>query len=402
MAVTRLEITSRTPFMEGQPFGDAGPYELLEGRTHYAVDPLHKANEGIVDLPLAPRDANGRVRFSSHFAMLKPADPDRSKRRLLFDVVNRGRKTALGSFNNSPRAFEPAAPVLPGNGFLMRHGYTVVFGGWQADVPPTPGLIGMQAPEALGADGQPLVGRILCWFQVNEPTQVEMLSHRGHLPHPVADGDDPDATLQVRDHPNSPPRPIQRDRWSFVRVEDEQVEPDPSHVYLPTGFEPGKIYELVYRTRGSRIVGLGFAAMRDIVSFLKHAPESEGNPCADDIEYAYAFGSSQSGRFLRTYLHAGLNLDEQGRAGLDGVIAHVAGGARGEFNLRFGQPSKDICYVLPELFPFTDTEQRDPVTGKEGALLSRIKERGGVPKIMFTNTSAEYWRGDAALIHTDL
>ena len=86
---------------------------------------------------------------------------------------------------------------------------------------------------------------------------------------------------------------------------------------------------------------------------------------------------------------------------LDGIISHVAGGMRGEFNLRFGQPSKDVCYIIPKLFPFADTEQSDPVTGESGSLLDRLNERGHLPRIMFTNTSAEYWRGDAALIHTN-
>jgi hypothetical protein len=185
-------------------------------------------------------------------------------------------------------------------------------------------------------------------------------------------------------------------------VEDEGEEPEPSHVYLPAGFEPGKIYHLIYNTVGSRIVGLGFAAVRDSVSFLKYASAEAGNPCAGSIEYAYAFGRSQSGRFLREMIYLGLNEDEEERVALDGIIPHVGGGMRGEFNLRFGQPSKDVCYTIPELFPFTDTRQVDPVTGQEGSLLARLEERGRVPRIMFTNTSAEYWRGDAALIHTNL
>ena len=101
-------------------------------------------------------------------------------------------------------------------------------------------------------------------------------------------------------------------------------------------------------------------------------------------------------------IHLALNEDEEDRMALDGIIPHVAGGMRGEFNLRFGQPSKDVCYIIPELFPFTDTEQVDPLTQSRGSLLARMEERGKVPKIMFTNTSAEYWRGDAALIHTNL
>ena len=171
---------------------------------------------------------------------------------------------------------------------------------------------------------------------------------------------------------------------------------------LTSGFEAGKIYQLVYTTRGSSIVGLGFAAVRDIVSFLKYGTAAAGNPCAGTLDYAYAFGRSQSGRFLRHMIHLGLNEDEAGRMALDGIMPHVAGGMRGEFNLRFGQPSKDICYIIPDLFPFTDTPQTDPVTGQTGSLLARMETRGKVPKIMFTNTSAEYWRGDAALIHTDL
>ena len=400
MAITELEITKRTSFASGEGFGDVGAYELLEGTAHYAVDPLHPRNQGITDLDLAPRNSAGKVEFSADFAMLQPVNIDRGNRRILFDVVNRGRKTAL-SMNSVPASTDPTAPLEAGNGYLMRRGYTVVFSGWQADVPPTPGLIGLHGPEAIGPQG-PLTGKILCQFQCNEPTQVFLLADRQHLPNPAADPDEAEATLTVRDLPNSPATPVDRSQWSFVRVEDEDVEPQHSHIYMPSGFEPGKIYQLVYTTTGSRIVGLGFAAMRDVVSFLKYAPASEGNPCAGAIDYAYAMGRSQSGRFLRQYIHTGINEDEEDRVALDGIIPHVAGGMRGEFNLRFGQPSKDVCYIIPEMFPFTDTPQTDPVTGAQGSLLDAMEQRGNVPKIMFTNTSAEYWRGDAALIHTDL
>ncbi len=400
MAITELEITKRSSFASGERFGDVGAYELLEGTAHYAVDPSHPRNHGITDLDLAPRNADGKVEFSADFAMLQPVNVDRGNRRILFDVVNRGRKTAL-SLNSVPTANDPTSPLEAGNGYLMRRGYTVVWGGWQADVPPTPGLIGMHAPEAIGPQG-PLTGRIMCQFQCNEPTNVFLLADRQHLANPAADPEEAEATLTVRDLPNSPATAVDRDQWSFVRVEDADLEPQHNHIYMPSGFEPGKIYQLVYTTTGSRIVGLGFAAMRDVVSFLKHAPATAGNPCADAIDYAYAMGRSQSGRFLRQYIHVGINEDEENRPALDGIIPHVAGAMRGEFNLRFGQPSKDVCYIIPEMFPFTDTHQTDPVTGAQGSLLETLERQGSVPKIMFTNTSAEYWRGDAALIHTDL
>ncbi len=400
MAITELEITHRTSFASGEGFGDVGAYELLEGAAHYAVDPSHARNRGITDLDLAPRNSAGRVGFSADFAMLQPVNIDRGNRRILFDVVNRGRKTAL-TMNGVPIPTDATAPLEAGNGYLMRRGYTVVWGGWQSDVPPTPGLIGLQGPEAIGPQG-PLTGKILCQFQCNEPTQVFLLADRQHLPNPATDPEEAEATLTVRDLPNSPATPVDRSQWSFVRVEDEDVEPQHSHIYMPSGFEPGRIYQLVYTTTGSRIVGLGFVAMRDAVSFLKYAPASAGNPLAGAVDYAYAMGRSQSGRFLRQYIHVGINEDEEDRQALDGIIPHVAGGMRGEFNLRFGQPSKDVCYIIPEMFPFTDTPQTDPVTGARGSLLDALERRGKTPRIMFTNTSAEYWRGDAALIHTDL
>ena len=401
MAVVKLEINRRSLYADGESFGDVVQYEQLDGVAHYAVDPLHPNNDGIVDLELAPRDSQGRVWFSSDFTLLKPLHMERGRGSLLYDVVNRGRKTVLGRFNDSGRPTMPLDPLHAGNGFLMRHGYSVLFGGWQADVPRGVGLIGLQAPDALDADGQPLAGRIMCQFQATHFTDYFLLADRQHAPHPAVDPDEADAALTVRDHPNEPATPIARDKWRFMRFEDESSEPDPCHIYMEDGFEPGRIYQLVYTTRGSKVVGLGFAAMRDIVAYLKYAAADQGNPCAGGVERAHAFGASQSGRFLRQYIHTGLNADEDGNMALDGIISHVAGGMRGEFNLRFGQPSKDVCYIIPELFPFADTEQSDPVTGESGSLLDRLSERGQLPKMMFVNTSAEYWRGDAALIHTN-
>jgi hypothetical protein len=401
VTVARLEIERRTPFEGGVSFGEAGPYELLEGTVHFAVAPLWDVNRPITDIELAARDSGGNVRFSSDFAMLRPADPDKGNRALLLDVVNRGNRTVLKNFNSADPHSEPMAQIQSGNGFLMRHGYTVAWCGWQPDIPDTPGLVGMRtAPDALGPDGMPLAGDILCWYQVDASTDVLPLSHSEHRTHPPVDPGEPGAALYVSDHPNDAPKHIGRESWSFVQ--GGRSDPDEWCVSLRSGFQPGRIYQLVYRSAGSTIVGLGFAAVRDVASFLKYAAAGDGNPAADAIDHVYAFGRSQCGRFLRQYVHLGLNEDEAGRIALDGVIAHVAGGMRGEFDLRFGQPSKDICFICPELFPFTDTPQRDPVTGETGSMLARLEQRGVVPKLMFVNTSSEYWRGDAALIHTDL
>jgi len=397
--ITRLVVQRKEPFANGYEFPVTGAYEKVVGKVYGEVDPKNRLNRIIVNLDRASRNRHGRVEYRSDFFILKPADMARGNGKIFLDAPNRGSKRLLSFLNDAPATNDPSTVADAGNGFLMRQGYTIVWCGWQADVPPTPGLMGLHAPEALAPGGKLLVGKILCQFQADEGVSMLYLADRQHLPHAAVDVHDPDAILQVRDHPNAPARPIRRDAWSFVQIEGE---PHPHYICLESGFEAGKIYQVVYTTRGSSIVGLGFAAVRDIVSFLKYASAIDGNPCARMLDYAYAFGASQSGRFLRQLIHLGLNEDEAGRMALDGIIPHIAGGMRGEFNLRFGQPSKDVCYIIPELFPFTDTPQTDPVTGQTDSLLARLQMPGKVPKIMFTNTSAEYWRGDAALIHTDL
>ncbi len=396
MAVTALEIKTRSPFAQGIAFGDVGPYQQLEGTVHFAVNPEHPRNARITDLKLVPRDAQGLVHSSADFRLLQPVAVDRGNQRLLLDIVNRGNPTVLTNFNSAVGRMDP------GNGFLMRQGYTVVWVGWQDDVPAVPGLIRITVPEAVDAAGKPLSGKIAVTFQPDTHVQVQLLSDRLHRPHPAKDLHDRDATLTVQDHEDAPPQTIPRDQWSFARLEGDRVVPDATSIYLASGFLPGKVYQVVYTTTGAPVIGLGLVATRDMVSFLRYSSAQEGNPCAGHIRYAYSFGRSQSGRFLRDFLYAGLNEDERDRLVYDGMIPLVAGGGRGEFNQRFGQPSNSNKYSLKNLFPFHDTTQTDPETGRTDGLLARLSARGKVPKLFFINTSAEYWGGHAALIHTDL
>ena len=396
MAVTALEIKTCSPFAQGKTFGDVGPYQQLDGTVHFAVDPNRPANAGIADLQRAPRDAHGLVRCSADVRLLQPVALQRGNQRLLLDIVNRGNPTVLTNFNSAVGRLEP------GNGFLMRQGYTVVWCGWQDDVPATPGLIRIDVPEAVDADGKPLAGKIAVTFQPDTRVHVQLLSDRLHRPHPARDLDDHDATLTVQDHEDAPPHTIPRQQWSFARLEGGRVVPDATHVHLASGFVPGKVYQVVYTTVGAPVIGMGLLAVRDMVSFLRYGSAQEGNPCAGHIQYTYSFGRSQSGRFLRHFLYLGLNQDEQDRTVFDGLIPLVAGGGRGEFNQRFGQPSNANKYSVKNLFPFHDTTQTDPDTGRTDGLLARLAARGKLPKIFFINTSAEYWGGHAALTHTDL
>ena len=399
MPVTRLEITSQKPFAGGQSFGDVGPYTQIDGIAHLAVDPLHPANETIADIKLAPRNAQGLVEFSADFRILRPDDPAKGNRRLLLDVLNRGKALALRNINSAPD-IAPDAPLDPGNGFLMRQGYSVVWCGWQHDVPDAPGLLRIHAPEAM-EDGKPISGRIVVTFQPNAQVQSQYLSDRMHRAYPADRLEDWESVMTVQDDEDAREHVIPRKQWWFARMEDGRRIPDPCYVHLEGGFQPGKVYQVIYTTTGAPVVGLGLLATRDIASHLRFEGSS-GAAGTGELEHAYAFGVSQSGRFLRSFLYHGVNYDEADRAVFDGFIPHVAGGKRGEFNQRFAQPSSQATRSVNSLFPFADLPQTDPDTGLTDGLLFRLASQGELPKVMSTYTSSEYWAGHGALVHTDV
>lgn len=387
MPVIDFKITLKRLLADGAVFDAVGSYEELTGRLQFAIDPGHPANCAIADVELAPRNAQGEVEFAADISILLPVDRLRCNGRILLDVVNRGNTVAVPNFNHATRPVfgpgsDPNPPIDSGDGWLMRQGYVVVSCGWQCDVPEIPGLLRLSAPEARDRDGKPLTGRVYTQLQAPEELPHFLLSDRGHIPYPTADLDEPDAVLLARDQPDAKPEIIPRHRWRFARVERGQVVPDPRYVWLEGGFARGRLYQIAYTAVGAPVLGLGMAALRDSMAWLKHGTAAEGNPAPGLLRWVYAYGRSQTGRLLRTMIYHDLNRDEQGRRVFDGVIAHVAGGMRGEFNDRFGQNSKDRPHMMRHLEPF------------------RIEPRGGL-KVMLTNSSAEYHRGDASLIHTD-
>jgi hypothetical protein len=211
--------------------------------------------------------------------------------------------------------------------------------------------------------------------------------------------------MTVRDSVEGPRRIVPRNQWSFARSEGGKAVADSTRVYMSAKFEPGKIYEVVYTAQDPPVVGLGPAAIRDVISMLKYKSADVWSIPASAINRALAFGVSQSGRFLRTYLYYGFNRDEGDRKVFDGVIAHVAGAGRGSFNHRFAQPSRDghpyLNFFYPtDIFPFTDVAQKDPETGATDGLLTHAGSPELLPKIFYTNSEYEYWGRAASLIHT--
>jgi hypothetical protein len=403
--VVRVVVDRRELIAGGVSFGNAGQYERLVGRVYFAFDPANPHDRQIVDLDHAPRNAAGEVEAWSEFVMLVPKDPSRRSGVTLVDVVNRGGMT-VGVFQlGARRTASPTDSGYYGDAFLLRRGYTVVMLGWQWDI--LPGSEGLHfAPPIAGDSAHPITGLVRSDITVDAPTRTIPLGHRvgtsQALGYPVSDTADAANVLTVRDSPSAPGRAIARAQWRFAREEQGQVVFDPRSVYMPGGFETGKIYEVVYRAKDPVVVGTGLAAVRDLISYLKHDSTSIA-----PTKYGIAYGVSQTGRFLRHFLHEGFNTDEAGRPAFDGIFAHTAGAGRGSFNHRFAQPSRDAqpysTFFYPtDVFPFTSVEERDPLTGARGGLRTQVPLGSHPPKVFYVDGGYEYWGRGASLTHTSV
>jgi hypothetical protein len=400
--VTRLEIISRTDIQEGRAFGLAGPYEKIVGRVYFAVNPENLHNKLIVDLDKAPRNAQGEVEFSADLYLLKPKDMNKGNGSVLFEVSNRGGKGILHLVNG----YSAATPEGEyGDGFLLREGYTVAWVGWEFDVADDGDRLKLFAPVAHDPGGKEIRGLLRSDFTPAQKVEDMPLGHSllgptGGKSYPVDDPASSKDVLTVRDTPDGKRQTIPRSQWSFAHTVDGKLAADPHFIRLDGGFQAGKIYEVVYEAKDPVVVGLGFTAVRDFLSYLKYDPQSTA-----PVKRVYATGISQSGRFLRHFLYQDFNADEQGRQVMDGVIAHVAGAGRGSFNHRFAQPSRDAqplssIFFPTDLFPFTDLPETDPDNGETAGLLDASNKSQMTPKIFLTNTSYEYWGRAASLIHT--
>ncbi len=386
-----LDIERIEPLADGAPFGEAGAYERVIAKAKGEVDPKDPANKGIALIDKAPLNANGKVEYATDIFILRPKDPARGNGRILYEVNNRGRKMLFGNIADGPQGVnDPKTMADVGNGFPMRRGYTIVWSGWDPDAPRANMGLGLTAPVVTD-NGKPIVKTVREEFCSG--TRVGNLE-TFKLSYEAATLEQTRARLTVRERADDEPREMPLNQWSFV---------DGRSIKLREGTKPkpGYLYEFHYEAKNPK-VPLGFAATRDVVSWLRYDPaalEATGGK----ISHALAIGFSQAGRYLRNHISEGFNRDERGRKVFDGIHSHIAGVGRIFFNTPFGQPARTGTqhedHGFPENeFPFSTATLADPLTGKKGSL---FRGDGSDPKLIETNTSTEYWQKGASLLHTD-
>jgi hypothetical protein len=396
--VVRVEITSREVVTETAEHGRFDPYEMLKGIMYLEVDPEDAANALIADLKLAERNVRGRVEFSTEFELYKPVNAALGSRRLMYFVSNRGGK---GHYFN----------VDLDRDWFHSEGWSYMWCGWGTDVSQSDRRININVPIATN-NGETVTGKVYCEMINYEDTAVysQPLVWGGSIAYHPVDMDDPTANLTMREYRWEEPVAIPREHWSFARMDKERVVADPGHLYVEEGIQPGWLYDLVYTGKDPKVTGLGMAAIRDVVSFLKYGEVDEAgtdNPLAGVVEHTFAYGHSQSARLLYHFVYQDFNSDEQGRIVFDGMIPNCGGGGKGQFNSRFAQSTRhgshheDNLYPI-DFFPFTTVEQTDPITGERGDGLGRARASGTIPKLLFINSSTDYWTRAASLLHTDV
>lgn len=399
--ITRLEITRvESPTFEGREFGTVGQYEKLAGRVYGEVDPADPRNAVITDLALAPRNAAGRVEYSADLMILRPVDPARGNHRLFFDINNRGEARALGQMNDAVNTNDPKLAKDAGNGFLMAQGFTIVWSGWDATAPTGNGRFLLSVPVARQPDGSPVTGSAMEELVVDDARTLV-----GPLTYPAASPDRSQASLVVRALTDDPPTPLPASAWEYVDDSLTAIRLTPAG----TPFQQGSLYEFTYVARDPLVVGLGFAAIRDLATFLRRAPaDDQGtpNPLAGDVQAIYTFCVSQPCRTMHDFLWLGFNQDAEGQRVVDGILNWIGGGSGIFMNYRFAQPGRThrqhIARRYPEYqFPFANQVLFDPVTGKTDGRLRRCLETNTCPFIFEVNSENEYWAKSMAPFQLD-
>ena len=396
--VVRVEVKERKEISDLPDIAKTGPYEILKGVIYLEVNPDDPANKDIVDLRLAPRNKNGNVECSTEFELHQPVEPQRGNRRLMYIVVNRGNTGNYFSW-------------LMEKNWLYSEGWSFLYCGWQCDLAESDEFLNFRSP-IISDNGKAITGKVLFEFFSYEDALIYSmpLDSKGSPAYPIVSMDHSLASLTVRQYPWEKAVELPRSGWQFARYEEGKVIPDSTSLHIKDGFKPGWLYDLVYEAKDPKVVGLGLAAIRDVVSFFRYEEKDQGdfaNRLFGKIKYAFAFGHSQSGRLLNHFVYQNFNGDEKRRIVFDGIIANCPGAGKGEFNSRFAQATRYSSHLednlyMTDYFPLLTVEQSDPITGEKEDAFKRARDSGFLPKFMIINSSTDYWTRAASLLHTDV
>lgn len=393
--VTRIEVLKVEPVPAAQANGEAVPaYERISGRFYGELDPRDPKNALITDIQLTPKNARGMVEYVGTFSLMKPADMAKASGVLIYSVVNRGNGSASAS----------------------AEGHVSLVSGWQGDVAPSATNQTIQVPRARNSDGSSITGPFVIRLTGQTGNTATLTMARATTPtlYPPATLDTAAATLvsAVSETPmgvKSGVVKIASTDWAFATCEKTPFPgvPDATHICLKNGFDPSLLYELRYTAKDPLVLGIGFAATRDLNSFFRydqHDAAGTANPVAGAIRWAISEGSSQSGTFLRAYIHLGFNQDEQGRIVWEGSNPHIASRVI-DMNRRFALPGGTVAmYELGTDAPLWWESWNDKPRGRgKTAILDRCRTTQTCPKIMETFGAAEIWglRASAMMVGTD-
>jgi hypothetical protein len=395
--VTKVVVEDRkSPAFDGKSFGAAGQYEVLSGHVFGELDPNDPLNAIITDIKLAQRNAEGKVEYSATFSLAKPVDMTKASGVMLYQVPNRG-IVLFGTPDDN--------------------GHVILTSGWQGDIPPRAGMQTISVPVARNSDGSSVTGVALATFANIQPGQHSLLLTGGigiAAPRPEPASLETAKAHLIRRDQDDETVEIPASDWAFgdCTVDPFPGKPDPHRLCLKDGFDPAYLYELSYIAKDPPVLGIGFAATRDISAFFKYAAHDDAsfaNPVAGRIKAAIGIGFSQSGNFLRTFTHLGFNQAEKGqteakRIVWDGIESNIAG-RQLAMNIRFAAPGGAAGPGEPGSEAVLWWGEYDDVArgrGK-GSLLGRCHATRTCPKVFDLFGSAEFWglRMSPDLVGTD-
>ena len=402
--VTRVVVDRATPYAEGRTFGEAGAFERLEGTAYFEVDPSDPRNAVIVNIERAPRNARGLVEFSAPFVLIKPVDLVRGNGKLLYGLNNRGTGIELPFHSFPPLASGSAAEA---DGFIFERGFSFVDAGWAADIETTETRLGATFPVAVQPDGSAIVAPIRIEYR-GEGYTFPLKGNSRFLSYETANSDTTTATLTVRNDFGSTRVPVASDRWAFGSCPTGQASlvVSTTDICLFDGFDPHKVYELIYLAKDPWVMGLAYVVTRDLTSFLRREVVDDvgaSNPLhhvEQPVRRVYGLGISSTGMYLRDFIYLGFNEDEGSQQVFDAVRIQIAGTHRLFANVEFADPNiysrqdRTSDFLSHSIPPLTYAVTTDPISGVRDGILKRPETD---PFVFHLDSSNEFWQMNASL-----